>query len=221
MSETTENTNKPAEDRLDAEGQDDPKSKKKTRLIFVLTLLINIGIVTYIAINEFRKDAENVRRIPLSSLQFGFLFVGIACFFVALFADYRKYHHMLITSEGRCDKDAAFECSVLGKYYDNITPFGAGGQPFQMLSLRRHKVSTGGIASLPITGFLTQQIAFVLIALVVLILNPHVMDESPVIRIAAYVGVVMYALLPVLIILFAIFPKKSNIFFSIFSNIFF
>ncbi len=184
----------------------DNQSKTKRRLIFLLTLAINFVVVGYIAFRELRNDATAVKRIPLSDLKFGFLGVAIALFFVAMLADYCKYRHMLITSEGKDRKKAAFETAVLGKYYDNITPFGAGGQPFQMLSLRRHKFSAGTCGCLPVCGFLTQQLAFVLIAAVVFILNRHVMDDSPVIKVGAYVGLFMYAIVPVAIILFAIFP---------------
>ncbi|MBQ7506924.1 MAG: flippase-like domain-containing protein [Lachnospiraceae bacterium] len=192
---------------MNSEEIEEKKAKNKRRLVLVLTLLVNLVVVGYIAIRELKKDAGSVKKIPLSDMNFGFLILGIALFFVALFMDYCKYRHMLITSEGKDRKRAALEVCILGKYYDNVTPFGAGGQPFQMLCLRRHKFSAGTCGSLPVAGFLTQQMAFVLICLVVLILNPHIMDNSPVIRYGAYVGIVMYALLPVAIILFAIFPK--------------
>lgn len=173
----------------------------------LITLAINLLIVGYIALREFHLDARNMQKIPLSSVRVGYLLLGIGCFLIALLMDYLKYHRMLMVTESVSDKQGAFSCAALGKYYDNITPFGAGGQPFQMAYLKRRGYSVGASASLPICGFLSQQISFVIIAVVVMILNSAVINDLPAIRVSAYAGLLMYMLLPAGILLFSYAPK--------------
>ncbi len=182
-------------------------SKKKRRLSMLITVLVNILIVGYIALREFRQDAGRAERIQFSGINPVFLILGAACFFVALAMVAFKYRRMLMVNAGSDERKMAFEVAALGKYYDNITPFGAGGQPFQIFYLRRQGFSAGTCAALPIADFLTQQFAFVLIGIVVFIANRKVIDMAPVIRVSAYVGLLVYSAVPVGIVLSTIAPR--------------
>ena len=191
---------------VEAEPEQKPE-KKRNRLTLLLTLLINIGIVGYIAGREFLGDAENVRMISLSDVRWVYVGLGVLCFVLAVYMEYVKYRRMILATEGRDDRRSAFECAVLGKYYDNVTPFGAGGQPFQILYLRRKGLSAGNSAAIPVAGFMMLQFAFVLIAAVVFVANRSVISIAPAIRYTAYLGLLMYAALPLGIIFFAFFPS--------------
>ena len=182
-------------------------NKKKRRLSMLVTLLVNLLIVGYIAVREFRQDAQNAEKIQVSGINPLFLVLGAACFAVALLVVAVKYHRMLMVEEGRDEKRIAFRVAALGKYYDNITPFGAGGQPFQILFLRRQGFSAGTCAATPIADFLTQQFAFVLIGAVVFIANRQVISMAPLIRVSAYVGLLVYSAVPLGIVLSTIAPR--------------
>ena len=193
-----------AEPEADAGGK---PQKKRQRLTLLLTILINLLIVGYIALKEFRGDAANAQFISLSAVRWPFIVLGVLCFVLAVYMEYVKYCKMILATEGRDDRRSAFECAVLGKYYDNVTPFGAGGQPFQILYLRRRGYSAGNCAAIPVAGFMMLQFAFVLVAAVVFIANRDVISVAPAIRYTAYLGLVMYAALPLAIVFFAFFPR--------------
>lgn len=181
------------------------KETKKRRTGLVITLIVNILIVVYIAMTEFgNSEVENVKASDINILYLAF---GVLCFGIAVLADYLKYRRMLMLTEGRFDRKGALECALLGKYYDNVTPFGAGGQPFQIHYLKKRGYSSGTSAAAPAMGFLTQQVAFVIAAAVVLISNRSVMQSVPLLNITAYVGLLLYTLLPLAIIMFAFVPK--------------
>ncbi|MBR4911055.1 MAG: flippase-like domain-containing protein [Clostridia bacterium] len=187
-----------------------PKKKEGSfRRIFwtAVTIVINLTIVGYIAFHEISGNAGNIRSIPPSEIQYGFIALGFLCFGLAVFAEYRKYLKMIVASEGRCDREGAINCVLIGKYYDNITPFGAGGQPFQIYYLRKRGMAPGTANTVPIVGFITQQFAFVILAGIVFVGNRNVLGEIALIRYAAYVGLLLYLALPVMILLFAFVPK--------------
>ena len=178
--------------------------RKLYGLLFFLA--INIAIVVYIAFHEFGKDAKGVQNISKLDINMWYLLFAAACFGVAVLMEFLKYRVMIISAEGHDDPKGAFECAVLGKYYDNITPLGAGGQPFQIVYLKKRGLSTGSSAALPIAGFLVLQLAFLLIAAVVFIFNGGVTQNVAAIRISAYVGLAFYLFVPVCIVLFAYIP---------------
>lgn len=185
----------------------DKKAQKKKLLELIITIAINVLIVGYIAVMEFGSEAKGAPNLAALDVNLRYLLLALACFVLALLMETLKYKSMMIASEGRYDTVGAFECALLGKYYDNITPLGAGGQPFQIYYLKKRGLSTGSSAALPIAGFLGLQLAFVLIAAVVFIFNGSVTDSTPAIRVSAYIGLAFYLFVPICIILFAIIPN--------------
>jgi uncharacterized protein (TIRG00374 family) len=182
-----------------------PRKKKKI-LRLALFVAVNIGIVAYIALKEFGSDAGGMQYIVHLDINMGYLIFAVACFGVAVLMETLKYQSMM-AAVGRSDLRGAFECAILGKYYDNITPLAAGGQPFQIYYLKKRGLSTGASAALPVAGFLVLQMAFVLVAAVVIIFNGSVAENVTAIKISAYIGLAFYMFVPLCIILLTITPK--------------
>ena len=187
------------------------KKKKKSRIItLILVILVNLGIVAYIMIRELGTTSGDKSKIDIKTINPLFAGLGIALFALALFAEFMKYRRMLLSIGGRLDRRGAFQVAAYGKYADNITPLGAGGQPFQIHFLHKRGYSGASATSVTMSSFLSQQIAFIIIAIAVLIISPSTVtlpDSVLAIRIMAYIGLGFYSFLPLLIILFAIFPK--------------
>lgn len=186
---------------------EDTKSKKKRILGLVLTIAVNLLIVGYIAFREFGQEMQSAETIQVLDIRLWYLLFAAGCFAVAVCMEYMKYRRMIMVTEGVDDRRGALECAILGKYYDNITPLGAGGQPFQIYYLKKRGLSTGSSAAIPIAGFLSLQFAFILIAAVVFIVNRRPVQLSPVVRVSAYVGLLFYMAVPGAVVLFAVMPK--------------
>ena len=190
-----------------------PKTRKKKirrRVLTVLFVLLNVAIIFTTAYIDFSK--EGIPSAPLG-INMRFLFAALACFLAAIAAESCKYYSMMRKLNGEASIRTAFEVAALGKYYDNITPTGAGGQTFQVYYLKKKNIAIGASAAMPIAGFLTLQLAFILLAIVVFLFGTpylnNVADYTIAIKISAYVGILFYAALPALIILFAVFPNVA------------
>lgn len=181
------------------------KSRKKI-IGYVLFAVLNLAVVVYIALREF-KSPEEISFEWVSFATLKGLVPAVACFVVALLAETLKYDAMTHATEGRHDLIGALECVILGKYYDNITPLGAGGQPFQIIFLKKRGYSDGSSAALPVAGFIFTQIAFILLAVVVFTTNHGIMQDIVPIRISAYVGLAFYLFVPACIVLFSSVPN--------------
>lgn len=182
------------------------KKSRKSKLLFLVFIVFCLGAVALTALDEFgsSRDAE---KIPLSSLNFNYLFAAFGAFAVLVLSESAKYYFLIKGTTGESHPLIAYNAAVLGKYYDNITPLGAGGQPFQMVYLSKHGLSNGNASAIPIAGFFGLQISFVLIAVVCFILNPCVTDIVA-LRIAAYVGLIAYLAVPTVMLLFSLWPNK-------------
>ena len=187
---------------VDDNKQENRKNKKIWTWLFVL---INIAVIAATAVNEFAGK-------PAGSFEFGFstralFFLGCTalCLAVLLCAETLKYLLMMRSLKEKPSLRIAFETAALGKYYDCITPSGAGGQPFQIHWLHRHGYSHGASSAMTVSGYVTMQAGFILLALAVFITHRSV--ELDAIRYTAYFGLLLFSLIPSLLVLFSVMPK--------------
>lgn len=185
--------------------QADQKKKKRNKIILtVLFVLVNIGAIVITGIIEFTKD--KVEYIDFLGLNMTFLIAAVGCIAGAIFFETFKYCTMMKHTIGKVNIKHAFQTAVLGKYYDNITPSGAGGQPFQIYYLSKSGYTPGIAGAMPVLGFVSMQLGFCLLFFVLVITNAGAVD-SAVLHVSAYVGILFYLLVPMAIILFNFFPK--------------
>ena len=181
------------------------KDRKKKRIWTALFVLLNIGVIAATAVNEFSGAAARPARPVFSEHAFFWLGCGAACLAALFLAESLKYLLMMRSLKEKVSFRVAFETAALGKYYDCITPSGAGGQPFQILWLHRHGYSDGAASAMTITGYVTMQAGFILLAAVVFISRRSVELEA--IRYTAYFGLLLFSLIPGLLVLFSLMPK--------------
>lgn len=179
------------------------KTGKRGKHLF---LLINALVIAGILLQEFATEKDHLSLTELT-VRPVFLAGGLFCFLAAVFSEYQKYRLLLKACGDDRPSRCAFGCAVWGKYYDNITPMGAGGQPFQMYYLKKHGYSAGVSGAVPIVGFLGLQFAFILLALLVFAFSRLRMESMSLIRLSAYIGILCYAFVPLCILLFSAAQK--------------
>ena len=180
-----------------------PRGKKK--IWTVLFVLLNIGVIAATAINEFSGAKPGPAGSVFSARALFWLGCTALCLVALLLAESLKYRLMMRSLGEKVSFRVAFETAALGKYYDCITPSGAGGQPFQILWLHRHGYSDGAASAMTITGYVTMQAGFILLALAVFVSWRSVELEA--IRYTAYAGLFLFSIIPALLVLFSLMPK--------------
>ena len=181
------------------------QKKKKKRIWTVLFVLCNIAVIAATAFNEFAGKNAGTIRLEFSPRALFFLGCTALCLAVLLLAESLKYVLMMRSIGEPVSFRIAFETAALGKYYDCITPSGAGGQPFQISWLHKHGYSYGGASAMTITGYVTMQAGFIILALATFITWRSVELEA--IRYLAYFGLLLFSLIPFLLVLFSLMPK--------------
>ena len=183
-----------------------PKAKNKwvKRIGILLFVLLNAGVIYYTASLEFSKDHPDPP--PFTFTNILFLLGGVMCLVVVLASETIKYILMMRHLGEKVSVKAAFETAALGKYYDCITPSGAGGQPFQIYHLHSCGYSIGAASAMPLSGFCTMQFGFVILAFFVFIFGASALN-MPGLRITAYIGAFTYLIVPVMIVISGVAPK--------------
>ncbi|MDP2426213.1 MAG: lysylphosphatidylglycerol synthase transmembrane domain-containing protein [Candidatus Izemoplasmatales bacterium] len=195
------------------------KSRRRVILSYIF-LAINIIIVVIIGLIEFRGHADIRFREMVSTWMQHWPFLMMALFstVIALLAEGLKYFFLIKKSTGQFRLFLAIKTAIVGKYYDNITPLGSGGQAFQIYTLYKGGIPSGIAGSLPISGFSMMQIAFFVLGLGSFLFNGHVVTDS-VFRAFAFIGLGFMIFLPVSVIFFIVVPKLSTAIVSFFAKI--
>ncbi len=181
------------------------QDKKKKHIWTVLFVLINIAVIAWTAINEF--SGKPAGEIGLRFTKRAVFYLGCTglCLVVLLMAESLKYLLMMRSLGEKVSFRIAFETAALGKYYDCITPSGAGGQPFQIMWLHKHGYSDGAASAMTIAGYVTMQAGFIILAIYVFIAWRSV--ELDALRFTAYAGLFLFSLIPCALVLFSLMPR--------------
>ncbi|MBQ8074539.1 MAG: flippase-like domain-containing protein [Oscillospiraceae bacterium] len=169
----------------------------------ILFVALNVGIIAWTAYREFHVNARTTD-FSLGEHGIAFLFAAFLCLAVIFLTETAK---LLLTAQSLGEKmtfRTAFETVALGKYYDSITPTGGGGQPFQIYWLHLRGYSARESAVIPASGFITRQLAAVVLALIVFACQRKVEPEA--IRYTAYAGLFFCAIPPTVEIAFSLHP---------------
>ena len=186
-------------------------SGKKKIVFFAIFFLICAASIAVTAVNDFAGNDETLPfKTILSIVGRNWLYLVLAvcsCLLVLVFDwlrtalvfyGFKKQFRLLLTAE----------TAVITKFYDYVTPFGAGGQPFAAYLLTKHDVDAGTSTAVVVSSFLLQQFCFIILCILSLIFSFHVLPTAT--QAMSIVGILSYLLVPVLVVVFSIMPKTTT-----------
>ncbi|MEG2159052.1 MAG: lysylphosphatidylglycerol synthase transmembrane domain-containing protein, partial [Clostridia bacterium] len=183
-------------------------TKSKKNIFSILFLLASIVIIVILAIVEFSGDNNEYSFADVMSMwgrNWKYLVLAVAVLGAMLLLDGLRNAILLKGATGQWKYKLMLKTSILGRYFDSITPAAFGGQPYQVYYLHKNKVSAGVSTSLPIVSFFMQQLAFLVLAITAFIVRPNAVDTVW-LKVVAYVGAFFMVAIPISIIVFAFFP---------------
>lgn len=183
-----------------------PQKKKKSWIWILLFILMNAGILLWTGLSELNRKNSGAANLQDVEIQWVFFLLAALCFIITIAAESGKFYSLIKQLTEKKDWATSIKATVYGHYYDNITPSGAGGQPFQILYLKRRGFSDGASLAIPVYAFLLQQLSFVVMAILFFSFFGHLFTVSA-LKVTAYIGLAVYSLVPLLIILSAAFPR--------------
>lgn len=191
------------------------QQKKKNKWLMPLVLLVAIGIGVYLIIkmsSDMGGDQKSFVEafseiVPVNAL------LAVCVLVLLLLLDSTKYAIVLHATTKKIRPLTSTKVALLGRYYDNITPFSTGGQPMQIYYLY-HKGYNGGLSSAVVMiKYAFNTTAWLFVALLCMACNTHVLDgieNGTVLLVAGWVGWGINALVPVFILSFVLMPKFAR-----------
>ena len=206
---THENVVDKVEERLELPSDESfkkPKTKKEktkkwlTSLLFIAFNVIAVGIVLFIEIKDsnFLGFEDVMRRI---GEHYEWLLILIFAFIAHMLADTFVFFAMI----NKCGYGHRFALSAkvafLGTYYDNITPWSTGGQPFQMHYMSKSNIDTPTAITLPVVKHAIR--VFAMDGLAILFFIFAKTEVSGVILAGTIIWIIITPMLPLILMIFS------------------
>lgn len=201
---------------LDTKTIEPPKKHKLGWLGYVfLGVVIALGIWSIFKITaDIDGDAKSLS-IALKGGNWVFGLIAFGVLLLILFSEWMKYAIIMKTTTGKHNLRTSLKVGLLGKFYDNVTPFAVGGQPMQIYYLHKKGFSGGVSSAVVLIKYFAQMFCYTLVSLLFMACNTGVLDRiDPTLRIViivgAWIGLVVNMFLPLMIVLFAVLPKFAR-----------
>ena len=154
-----------------AEETQNPKKKTKSLIVNSLMLALNIFVMIFI-VNSFLKSTEGSDFSSVAIVQgdrLWWLALAFGLYLVMLLSNAINNYVLIKNTSGIKNFYLAYRVSIIGKYYDNITPFAVGGQPFQIITMSKAGIKPGTATSIPIIKLIVNNMVISIFALIAFI----------------------------------------------------
>ena len=188
------------------------RKKRTGKILFtVLFIVVMVAIITFTAVNDFSGENVSLARVAeMIGENWYYLLVLLGLFAATILAETVKFFLMIRKTTKKYMFGTAFKCASLGKFYDYITPFGSGGQPFQIYYLSKSGVPSGPAGAIPIGSMFLIQFSFFVCAVTSFIVGVST-DVVPLyMQILAYFGSVCYIGVSLFLVVFSFLPKAGH-----------
>jgi glycosyltransferase 2 family protein len=168
------------------------QQKKKKKYWSFIFLLVNIGVISAILIDQANQQGFTSYQDLLQGVaNFNFIYLAILGFPLLTFIDWGKFQLLLYKAIGRSRHYLSYKVSAIGRYYDLVTPLGTGGQPFQVYYLNKRGVKGQIATSVPLAKYIFSQITFVTFAIIALATNSAAQGNNAIVVTAAWIGLIL------------------------------
>lgn len=182
------------------------RKQKKKKITNIILLVVNVlivgGVLLYYGLTSGIKSFSELIN---DNVAYKYLLIALGLFVFALIIDSLKYFQLIKKTTGKCKPVTALNTHLIGRYYDSITPFAVGGQPFQIMYLMKKGVSGSKSTSIPLEKHFFSMIAFTIISIGVLISHfIHPITNSVLLITLAIISIVCNSAIVVFILLFSV-----------------
>lgn len=191
------------------------KPKKKNGWLSFVVLLIAIAIGVFLIIKmsaEIGSEQKSFVEV-FSSVQLNNALLAVSALVLMLALDIVKFIVIIHATTNKLRLGVSSKVSLWGRYYDNITPFAAGGQPAQIIYLHQKGFSGGLSSAVVLIKYFFNTFAWLAVGCVVMAGNTAVLQSvsnGNVLKIAGWVGWALNMLVPVAILSFVVMPKLAT-----------
>ena len=203
----------------ESEQKEELKKDSKKSLFGLIFVFINVILVVILGFTTFNNGSsegatfKDTIAVWFKKENVIYWIIALLLGFVALFAEAAKLYIMIKKTTGKSKPYLSLKTAIMGKYYDNITPLGSGGQPFQIYYMTKGGVPGAESMYLPVASFFMNRLAFVVLCISAFIFSAVKGGVVPnttagtTLLIMSYVGAAFSIALPIAIFIASFLPK--------------
>lgn len=150
-----------------------PKNRKKSTIISLILLLVNIVFMVFIIKGLIKNigDQSFSEYVKNQGSRLWWLAGGLGCYVLYMFSQAIMFHALIKSLTGKSNWGLSYNVGVTGKYYDNVTPFAVGGQPLQIVELAKTGISPGVSTSIPLMKMIINSMVSAVLGLIFFIVG--------------------------------------------------
>ena len=201
-----------------ASPHDEPPRNKRRWLgnvFFVLSIALSLYLMYNFASGNELGNEKGFLEI-FANVNVKYLLLSIATLVAMILLDSLKYVVIMRATRIKAGYGTALSVGLLGKYYDNITPFSSGGQPMQIYYLHKKGIGGGESSAIIFIKFAFNMTMWLTICFCLMLFNrgvllTHVddMTQRNLLSVAGWVGFAFNCALPLMIVFCVVFPKMT------------
>lgn len=158
-----------------------PKKKKKSTIINFILLVINLVFMAFIVSSLVKNveggDLSSVIKVQGDKLWW--LAGGLLVYVFYILVQILIYYVLIHNLTGKKRFGLSYDVAILGKYYDNVTPFAVGGQPMQIVRLAQSGISPAVSTGIPIIKMVVNMSVNTLLAVLFFSFGlPNIVEQS-------------------------------------------
>lgn len=185
------------------------KSRNKMILRF-LFILVSFGVILTIFFVGFKDESlVGLVNIITNSKTSYVIIASVVCLLLVIALQTVRMSHILKFYVGKFHFRLAYKVSQIGRYYDNLTPSGVGGQPAQIYYFHKNNLSGSDSSGVTVVNFIANQFAAIIVALTLFIINYKALTFGG-LNSLGFVGLVFYTIFPTMIVIFSLNKKVGQ-----------
>lgn len=188
------------------------KNTKKKMWNFIF-FVINLVVVCVIVLTQL--ESNNVSPPSELVIDWKWMLIALLMFVVMIGSEQLRFQMLIKKSTKKNRPFLAYKTAALGKYYECITPFATGGQPFQVYYLKSRGINGATALSIPLAKYILQQICFTIVVSFCLFANLGTLAgftgaDTKVVTIACWLGYTSNFIIVGTVVLFSISKKLGH-----------
>ena len=146
-------------------GQKDGKKPSKWKYIYIIATVLVIVLIAFL--DPGVKDVVNV----LPTIDFTWVLLALGLLLLYWLSDAMILHHITTYVHGPVNFLKSVRTGILGLYYGALTPFATGGQPMQVMYMKRDGVPVGRGTCIVCIKFFLYELALCVFYVVAMVLR--------------------------------------------------
>lgn len=178
---------------------------KKYRLNVIILILITFLVMYLVLKDDFNTTVDTIKNVNLFIL-IALLFMILNIFFQSL-----SVHNFLKEVKSDYKFIDTFMLMVSALFFNAITPFSSGGQPFQMYLLRKQGIKVTDSGNVLLQNFFTYQLSLIIMGTFSIVINYmfNILPSNTILKHIVFVGYLVN-LFVLFVLLFLIYAKSIN-----------